>query len=72
MEGDGFYDWWGCERKHRYPSHEAARKAKKRRSASAAKKRRKPPVRTYHCDLCDGYHLTSKPLDTRPQSVLGS
>lgn len=50
-------EYYGCARKNRYRSYEKAR-----RDAVNKQKRGAPRLYVYHCDYCDGWHLTRKPF----------
>lgn len=53
--------WYGeaerrmCGSKVRYPNQAVAQEVAAQRILSGV-----PYLRAYHCDLCDGWHLTSK------------
>lgn len=45
-----------CESKHRYASKASAQRTADRRTPPSGWR-----LKTYHCRVCDGYHLTKRP-----------
>lgn len=60
---------WFCEatNKKRYPDKRAAERAK-RTIVNRHPERDELPVRTYRCDQCKGWHLTSWETPNGPQT----